>query len=559
MLIKYIKIIIVILSITYFIPVYSKNISKNEFNSQYLSNYLSALVSFDNKNNDNALKFFKLSKPLKDKHNPYLKEYIFALIMNGKVDNATKELLYNLGKKNSNFFEAYLLLTLDSIKRGDFKKSNKYLKQLSKFRDSGTFEMIIYETLKDYVFVFKNKKLSGEQNSFGNLSLINKVFQNCYLNEEKTPNQFYGLINNNDLDYSRYLFFYVAYLAKLEKIDQIKKATNQIDVLNSSLLIGQTKKWVDHGNLNNFDKIFSCNKETDILGEFFFLIANLYSSQQDFDNSNFYLYISNYLNPDFRFNLSLIVENYYSMKNYDESKKILNNFTKNDDLYYWYKIKKKAAIIAQKYNEERSKNFINSEFKKIKNPSIKILYDMANITKGFKEYAESINYYNKILLMIDDTSVAYSDILYRRGGSYERLKDFKMADQDLLLSIEKNPEDAYALNYLAYSWLERDYKINEAIKMLEKAYVLKENDPFILDSVGWAYYLVNDFIKAEKFLKRAIMLMPDDPVVNDHYGDILWKLNYKIQAVYYWKNTLKLENTENEMKKNIGIKILKGL
>ena len=71
--------------------------------------------------------------------------------------------------------------------------------------------------------------------------------------------------------------------------------------------------------------------------------------------------------------------------------------------------------------------------------------------------------------------------------------------------------------------------------------------------------MVNDFIKAEKFLKRAIMLMPDDPVVNDHYGDILWKLNYKIQAVYYWKNTLKLENTENEMKKNIGIKILKGL
>ena len=82
------------------------------------------------------------------------------------------------------------------------------------------------------------------------------------------------------------------------------------------------------------------------------------------------------------------------------------------------------------------------------------------------------------------------------------------------------------LNYLAYSWLERNYKIDEAsITMLEKAYKKKKNDPYIIDSVGWAYYLVGDFIKAEKFLRKAVLkLMPDDPIVNDHYGDILWKL-----------------------------------
>ena len=30
------------------------------------------------------------------------------------------------------------------------------------------------------------------------------------------------------------------------------------------------------------------------------------------------------------------------------------------------------------------------------------------------------------------------------------------------------------LNYLAYSWLERDYKIDEAFQMLEKAYASKK-------------------------------------------------------------------------------------
>ena len=89
------------------------------------------------------------------------------------------------------------------------------------------------------------------------------------------------------------------------------------------------------------------------------------------------------------------------------------------------------------------------------------------------------------------------------------------------------------MNYLAYSWLERDYKIEEAIKMLEKAYKQENNDPYIIDSIGWAYYLISDYVKAEKLMKRAVELMPDDPIVNDHYGDILWKLDRKLQARYF--------------------------
>ena len=95
--------------------------------------------------------------------------------------------------------------------------------------------------------------------------------------------------------------------------------------------------------------------------------------------------------------------------------------------------------------------------------------------------------------------------------------------------------------------------------MLEKAYKLENNDPYIIDSIGWAYYLVNDYLKAEKFIKRAVELMPEDPIVNDHYGDILWMLDRKIQARYFWSNVLKMENTKNEMIKNINKKMIEGL
>ena len=184
---------------------------------------------------------------------------------------------------------------------------------------------------------------------------------------------------------------------------------------------------------------------------------------------------------------------------------------------------------------------------------------MANIFKGFEKYELSIKYYSEVLLELDDNSFIYSDILYRRGGSYERLGEEKKSDKDMLKSLEISPNEPYVLNYLAYSWLERNYKIDTAIEMLQRAYKQKTNDPFIIDSVGWGYYLVDDLVNAEKFLRRAIELLPNDPIVNDHYGDILWKMDRKIEARYYWKSVLKFEDTEEKMKENIKFKLLKGL
>ena len=65
--------------------------------------------------------------------------------------------------------------------------------------------------------------------------------------------------------------------------------------------------------------------------------------------------------------------------------------------------------------------------------------------------------------------------------------------------------------------------------------------------------------RLKTFLKRAVELMPQDPIVNDHYGDILWKLNRKIQARYFWQAVLKLEETEDEMKKNIKEKLIRWI
>ena len=563
MLIKFCKLILILL--LYQSPLYSKSKTLNDFNSGYLSNYFSGIVAYENKNNFKALKFFQSSKPLIKSHNSYLEKYIYSLVLEGKVQQATTEIKQNITKSNSNFFEAHLILALDSLKSKNYKKSKEHLQNSYKFINNDSAALIVAETLKQYLYVFEENKISNMKNKFGNFSFINEVFQRCYLEDKDTETYFKNLINNEEnvkdegSGYTRFIFFYINYLIEDNRYLEAKEITDDLKYSNSSLLISQGKKWIENKKLEKFKKIFSCKNSNDVLGEFLYLVANLYSSQEDYNKSNFYLNISNYLNPKFKFNLSLLVENQYVDKNYAKTLKILKNFNEKDEFYYWFRIKKEAQIISKNQSEEASMNFVNSKFKKIKDPSLKIIFDVANFNKNAKKYKVAINYYDKILLKKNINSKLYAEILYRRGSSYERLDDYKNSDRDLLKSLEINPNNAYVLNYLAYSWLEREYKIDTALQMLEEAYAQRSDDAYIIDSIGWAYYLIEDYTKAETFLKRAVELMPEDPIVNDHYGDILWKLDRKIQARYFWKSVLNLKETKKDMKKNIRDKLIEGL
>ena len=551
--------IILFLVLSYQTPVYSKSTSFNDFNSRDLSNYFSGIIAYENRDNSEALKYFNLSKVLLNSHDNYLKRYVNSLVLENKVAQAINVVKNNSKKSNSDFFDAYVLLIIDSLKKNDFDKADIYLDQSLRFQEENRINLVIFETLKQYIYTFKNKKLLPNKKNFGNLSLIAEAFQRCYYNDQRTSSFFLNLINSQQGDYSRYIFFYINYLIQNNEFDQAKSVIDQIDYIGSTLLLTQTKSWIDNNKFKSFEKIFSCRNHNDIISEFLFLISNLYSSQDNFEKSNFYLNLSIYLNPKFEFNLSLVAENFFADGEYNKVKKIVRKFKETDEFYYWFRVKKEAQIIVKEQNYEKGTSYIESKFKNIKKPNPKIIFDLANFYKNSKNYELAIDYYSRLISSLEDTSVIKSDILYRRGGSYERLGNYEKSDEDLLHALRIRPDDAYVLNYLAYSWLERDYKIDEAMEMLKIAYNLKSNDPYIIDSIGWAYFLIDEYEEAEKYLKRAVELMPDDPIVNDHYGDILWKLDQKIQARYFWNSVLSFDDTEDDMRENINKKLITGL
>ena len=553
---KFIKLIFIIL--LYQTPLYSKNISFNNFNSKIFSNYFSGIVAFENRHNSDSLEFFESSKILLKKHDTFLESYVVNLVLENKISKAINVVRNNLRGSNTDFFDAYLLLILDNFKNNKFDEVDLYLEKASIFLENNRFNSAILETLKQFNFVFKEKKIADNKKNFGTLSLIAETFQRCYLGDLNTENYFSNLINKNEADYSRYIYFYLSYLIQNKKFEQAKIETNNINYINSTLLLSQGKSWIENENFDKFNQVFSCKNHNHIISEFLFLISNLYSSQDNFERSNFFLYLSNFLNSKFIYNFSLVFENYYYDKDYENAKKVLKYFKKEDNLYYWNRKKKEAEIMLIQKNKKESLKFIVSEFNKIKEPNNKMIFDLANFYKRSKDYKTAIKYYSKVIENFSENLEIKSDLLYRRGGSYERSGDYINADKDLLESLSINPEDAYVLNYLAYSWLERDYKIKEAMEMLKKAYEAENDDPYIIDSIGWAYYLIDDYKEAEKYLKRAVEMMPYDPIVNDHYGDILWKLDRKIQARYFWRNVLKMDDVEKELIENIYNKLING-
>ncbi len=534
---------------------YSKTNDTNDFNQKYLSNYFSALISFNNQKNDEAIKFFNSSKFLIKKHDNFLRKYVFSLILDGQVKKAINQIKHS---KEANFFEANLLLIIDTIEKKKYKQAENRINKLLNYEQNDSYKFAILKSLASYNYSFLHKKIGKKDGSLGRIDLINQAFQNCYLDSKKTNSNFLNIINFQESDYSRYLFFYLANVIDNEDYNTANKISKTINPLTSGLLISQANKWIENNEYNKFSEHFSCKIENDLLAEFFFLISNLYSSQDQFSDSNFYLNISNYLNPKFYFNLSLLAENYHLNDNFELAKKILQNFRKEDEIYNWFKIKKNTQFLIEQKSEKVAINYFEKKIDKLEKRSNKILYDIGNIYKKFKNYEKAIEYYTKVLSNIDNSSNTYADILYRRGGAFERIGNYEKADIDLLESLQVRPDDAYSLNYLAYSWLERNHNIEDAIQMLEKAYNSKENDPYITDSVGWGYYLMGDYNKAEKYLRRAVELMPHDPIVNDHYGDVLWQLNRKLQANYFWKNVLEFEDTEEKMKKNIKKKLING-
>ena len=368
------------------------------------------------------------------------------------------------------------------------------------------------------------------------------------------------MINDKDSNFFRYNFFLANYLLHNDRnLEAQTILSSDRNLNNSNMLIRQAKNFLLAQENKKIKNFFNCKNPSDSIAEIFYIMANLYSNEKDYQLSNFYLKISLYLNNKFTPNKTLLAENYFYQKKYELSKKIYNSIKSIGPVYSWHASINLARILSITQDKKFSSIDLENEFNLLSDPNFENYYELGNFFRDNEYYEKSIKYYSLSLQNINKDHFLVSKILESRGMSYERLGDWDKAENDLMEVLKILPDQAYVLNYLAYSWTEKRINIERALEMLKRANKLKENDGYITDSIGWAYYVNENYVEARKFLQKAVEIMPRDPIINDHYADSLWMLNKKMQARYFWKYVLSLEDVEKKLKDNIDKKLIFGI
>ena len=530
-------------------------------NAKDISNYFSGILAINDNQYQESYKYLRSLDDLENSHYRYSQYFHYTLIALNKLKDA-KNYSKELEKKNIDNFESNLISGVYYLENKDLEKAHIYFKKLTDNNRSGSLQNLIASTLNIWTDI-KNfdstlNRLDATSKKYENIKKIQKVFAYCYFDSTKTDGVFKKLTSNPRVNYSRYFFFHTNYLISKNYKKKAKKVLqSSLSIYPENLILNQLKIDLEKNNLSNNQ--FDCKNTSHIIAEIFYIAATALSVQENYFASNFYLNLAKYLNPNFVSYDTLYAENFYIMEQYSESKKIYEKIKNYGLIYSWYASKQIASITIKQNEKEKAKKYLKKNFQQIKNPSIYQIFDYAEFLKNNEKFKKSVQYYSEVIKKVDKKNKLYSKALNGRGVAYERTEQWKKAESDLLNSLSLFPNDAYIINYLAYSWIEKGINIDKSLIMLRKANELRPNDGYIIDSLGWALFKLKNYKESKKYLELAVSRMASDPVINDHYADSLWMNNNNLQARYYWNYVLKLKKTEEKLKKKIKQKILSGL
>jgi Tfp pilus assembly protein PilF len=531
-------------------------------NSNYFSNYLSGNISLQKNDSLKASSFFGNIENLGHYHSEFNLKYVETLVNNGKIDEAYI-FIKKLDKSYQSLYPFNFVLFVHDFKKGRYSKLKNYISsQKQNLNDPLLIDL--YQFLDLWADIPSknmrdiNEKINLLNSSFKNISLTQKILINLYLDNQKNIElDFEEIANKKEL--GRYNYFYLSYYLEKNNKDKISEIINQnLDIRSENLLFKQLFLDVVENKFHKIDRFYKRKNINHGLAELFYLFANFYQNYQQVQISNFYLNLSEYLNPNFLSNKILKIENLVLLKNFEELEKEIQVIEQLGNEFYWYANFTRLRFLTNS-NSDKQINLLENFLTKNDSFASEKYFELANFLKSNKNYIKSITLYKKSIELKNDKKNSDWNYYYNLAISQERAGDWDNAEKNFYKALKISPKEAEVLNYLAYSWLEKKINLDKAKEMLVEAVSISKGQGYILDSLGWAYFLLKDFDKAEELLQIAYEKEPSEAVIYDHYGDVLWTNGKEIQARYVWQNAVKLKNIENDLKETIIKKIIFGL
>jgi tetratricopeptide (TPR) repeat protein len=183
---------------------------------------------------------------------------------------------------------------------------------------------------------------------------------------------------------------------------------------------------------------------------------------------------------------------------------------------------------------------------------------LGDILRGRERFADAAKAYDVALARLTQPAARDWSLYYAQGIALERSGQWDKGEAAFRKALELQPDQPYVLNYLAYSWVDKNINLREGKEMLERAVRQRPNDGAIVDSLAWAHYRLGEYPRAVELLERAVALVSTDWTVNDHLGDAYWRVGRKHEARFQWQRALTLKPEADKIKA-VEDKIANGL
>ena len=201
---------------------------------------------------------------------------------------------------------------------------------------------------------------------------------------------------------------------------------------------------------------------------------------------------------------------------------------------------KVATLIARQQGLAAGREYLRRIEPRSGEDRVQMIQVEAQLLRDAKAWRETYEMLTTAVAQFPDSY----ELLYDRAMAAERVDRIDVLEEDLRRVIKMKPDYAHAYNALGYTLAEKTERLAEAKELIEKAYKLSPDDPFILDSLGWVHYRLGAVDEALKHLHAAYSAR-NDPEIAAHLGEVLWKVGQRDEAQKIWRAAL-TENPNHE-------------
>jgi len=202
-------------------------------------------------------------------------------------------------------------------------------------------------------------------------------------------------------------------------------------------------------------------------------------------------------------------------KQYDEALKWLRRIEGGDE-YVPARVRE-ALVLTKMQRTDDARKLLGSVQASSPEERLQLQLAEGQLLRETHRYDEAYKLLTQALEKSPD-SVA---LLYDAAMTAEKLDRIDQMEIYLRKVIELRPDYAHAYNALGYTYADRNIRLPEALKLIEKANQLAPDDPYILDSLGWVYFRMGNLAAARRYLELAYERKPDAEVAI-HLAEVLW-------------------------------------